>query len=148
MARTISRLLNNIALGLDRILNKALKTYRLLIAPQLIDIARAYFIIGYYPRLRILSSPSTILFKRRLIVLAISSIVISLSTLRRVTGVLPVMSLRSTRASQGKNLSIRIFTFLLLLLVVAYSSPTLYRGSRYKSSARRPTFFFTYFTIA
>ena len=33
IARTISRLLNNIALGLDRILNKALKTYRLLIAP-------------------------------------------------------------------------------------------------------------------
>ena len=33
MARTISRLLNNIVLGLDGILNKALKTYRLLIAP-------------------------------------------------------------------------------------------------------------------
>ena len=33
MARTISRLLNNIALGLDRILNKALKAYGLLIAP-------------------------------------------------------------------------------------------------------------------
>jgi hypothetical protein len=33
MARTISRLLNNMVLGLDRILNKALKTYRLLIAP-------------------------------------------------------------------------------------------------------------------
>ena len=33
MARTISRLLNNTVLGLDRILNKALKTYRLLIAP-------------------------------------------------------------------------------------------------------------------
>ena len=33
MARTISRLLNNIALELDRILNKALKTYRPLIAP-------------------------------------------------------------------------------------------------------------------
>jgi hypothetical protein len=33
MARTISRLLNNIVLGLDRILNKALKTYRLLILP-------------------------------------------------------------------------------------------------------------------
>ena len=33
MARTISRLLNNIILRLDRILNKALKTYRLLIAP-------------------------------------------------------------------------------------------------------------------
>jgi hypothetical protein len=31
MARTISRLLNNIVLGLDRILNKALKIYRLLI---------------------------------------------------------------------------------------------------------------------
>jgi hypothetical protein len=31
MARTISYLLNNIVLGLDRILNKALKTYRLLI---------------------------------------------------------------------------------------------------------------------
>ena len=49
MARTISRLLNNTALGLDRILNKALKTYRLLIAPWLIDIARVYFTIGYYP---------------------------------------------------------------------------------------------------
>jgi hypothetical protein len=33
MARTISCLLNNIVLGLDRILNKALKAYRLLIAP-------------------------------------------------------------------------------------------------------------------
>ena len=51
MARTISRLLNNIALGLDRILNKALKTYGPLIAPWLTDVARAYFIIGYYPRL-------------------------------------------------------------------------------------------------
>ena len=45
MAKTISRLLNNIVLELDRILNKALKTYRLLIA-------RIYFIIGYYLRLR------------------------------------------------------------------------------------------------
>ena len=52
IARTISRPLNNIVLGLDRILNKALKTYRLLIVPWLIDIARAYFTIGYYPRLR------------------------------------------------------------------------------------------------
>jgi len=52
MARTISRLLNNIALGLDGILNKALKTYGLLIAPWLIDIARVYFTIGYYLRLR------------------------------------------------------------------------------------------------
>ena len=52
MARTISRLLNNIALGLDRILNKALKTYRPLIVPWLADIARVYFIIGYYLRLR------------------------------------------------------------------------------------------------
>ena len=49
MARTISRLLNNIVLGLDRILNKALKTYRPLIAPWLADIARACFAIGYYP---------------------------------------------------------------------------------------------------
>ena len=48
MARTISRLLNNIVLSLDRILNKALKTYRLLIAPWLIDIARVCFTIGYY----------------------------------------------------------------------------------------------------
>jgi hypothetical protein len=47
---------------------------------------------------RILSSPSTVLFKRRLIVLAISSVIISLSTLRRVTSVLPVISLRSARA--------------------------------------------------
>jgi len=52
MARTISCLLNNIVLKLDRILNKALKTYRLLIIPWLIDIARVYFIIGYYLRLR------------------------------------------------------------------------------------------------
>jgi len=52
IARTISRLLNNIALGLDGILNKALKTYRLLIAPWLVDIARVYFTIGYYPQLR------------------------------------------------------------------------------------------------
>jgi len=50
MARTISRLLNNIVLGLDGILNKALKTYGPLIAPWLADIARVYFIIGYYPR--------------------------------------------------------------------------------------------------
>ena len=33
MARTISRLLNNTVLGLDRILNKALKTCGLLIIP-------------------------------------------------------------------------------------------------------------------
>ena len=33
IARTISCLLNNIVLGLDRILNKALKTYRLFIVP-------------------------------------------------------------------------------------------------------------------
>src|SRR6266702_2727962 len=52
MARIISRLLNNIVLGLDGILNEALKTYRPLIAPWLIDIAKVYFTIGYYPRLR------------------------------------------------------------------------------------------------
>jgi len=51
MARTISYLLNNIVLGPDRILNKALKTYGPLIAPWLIDIAKVYFAIGYYPRL-------------------------------------------------------------------------------------------------
>ena len=33
IARTISRLLNNIVLGLDRILNKALKAYGPLIVP-------------------------------------------------------------------------------------------------------------------
>src|SRR6266576_2914132 len=52
MARIISRLLNNIVLGLDRILNKALKTYSPLIIPWLIDVARACFIINYYLRLR------------------------------------------------------------------------------------------------
>ena len=52
MAKTISRLLNNIVLGPNKILNKALKTYRLLIASWLINIARAYFIIGYYLRLK------------------------------------------------------------------------------------------------
>jgi len=48
MARTISRLLNNTVLGLDGILNKALKTCGLLIAPWLADVARVYFAIGYY----------------------------------------------------------------------------------------------------
>ena len=52
MAKTISCPLNNIVLGLDRILNKALKTYRPLIAPWLIDIAKVYFIINYYLKLK------------------------------------------------------------------------------------------------
>jgi len=52
MARTISRLLNNIVLGLDGILNKALKTCGPLIAPWLTDVAKICFAIGYYPRLR------------------------------------------------------------------------------------------------
>ena len=52
MARTISRLLNNTVLGLDGIPNEALKTYRPLIAPWLTDIAKVYFIIGYYLRFR------------------------------------------------------------------------------------------------
>ena len=51
MARTISRLLNNIAPGPDRIPNKALKAYGPLIAPWLADVARVCFVIGYYPRL-------------------------------------------------------------------------------------------------
>ena len=33
IAKSISRFLNNIVLGLNKILNKALKTYRLLIVP-------------------------------------------------------------------------------------------------------------------
>jgi len=52
MARTISRLLNNIVLGPDGILNKALKTCGLLIVPWLADIAKACFAIGYYPQLK------------------------------------------------------------------------------------------------
>jgi len=52
MARTISRLLNNTALGPNGISNEALKTCGPLIAPWLADVARVYFIIGYYPRLR------------------------------------------------------------------------------------------------
>ena len=52
MTRTINRFLNNIVLGPDGILNKALKTYRPLIILWLIDMAKAYFIIGYYLRLR------------------------------------------------------------------------------------------------
>jgi len=51
MARTISHLLNNTALGLDGILNEALKTYGPLIVPWLADVARACFAIGYYPQL-------------------------------------------------------------------------------------------------
>ena len=52
MAKTISCFLNNIVLKLDRILNKALKTYRLLIVLWLTDIAKIYFIIDYYLRLK------------------------------------------------------------------------------------------------
>jgi hypothetical protein len=52
MARIISCFSNNTVLELDRILNKALKTYRLLIVLWLADIAKAYFIIGYYLRLK------------------------------------------------------------------------------------------------
>src|SRR6266481_1261406 len=52
MARIISRFLNNIVLGLDRIPNEALKTYGPLIVPWLADVARVYFIIGYYLRLK------------------------------------------------------------------------------------------------
>ena len=51
MARTISCFLNNIVLGLNGILNKALKTYRLFIVLWFINIARVYFTIGYYPQL-------------------------------------------------------------------------------------------------
>ena len=52
MARTISCLLNNIVPRLDRIPNEALKTYRLLIVPWLVNIAKTCFIIGYYLRLK------------------------------------------------------------------------------------------------
>ena len=57
MARSISPLLNNIVLGLNRILNKALKTYKPLIAPWLVNIARVYFVIGYYLRGRSVVPP-------------------------------------------------------------------------------------------
>ena len=52
MARIISRFLNNTVLKLNGILNKALKIYRLLIAFYLIDVAKIYFIISYYLRLK------------------------------------------------------------------------------------------------
>ena len=94
----------------------------------------------------ILSGLGAVLFKRRLIVLAIFLVNISLLTIRRVAGVSPVILLRSTRASQGKNLSIRIFAFLLLLLI-AGNLLVLCIGGRYGSSTRRPAFFFAYFTI-
>ena len=52
MARTISYFLNNKVPELDGILNKALKIYGLLIVPQLADITKVYFAIGYYLRLK------------------------------------------------------------------------------------------------
>jgi hypothetical protein len=51
MTKTISCFLNNTVLGLDEILNKALKTCRPLIVLQLTDTAKVYFTIGYYLRL-------------------------------------------------------------------------------------------------
>ena len=52
MARTISRLSNNTAPGPDGIPNEALKACGPLIAPWLADVAKVYFVISYYPRLR------------------------------------------------------------------------------------------------
>jgi hypothetical protein len=78
-----------------------------------------------------------VLFERRLMVLAISSVVMSLLTRRRVTSTSPVMLLRSAGAGWGKNLSVRIFAFSSLLLV-ACGSPALRRGGRCGSSAGRP----------
>src|SRR6266571_7551468 len=92
------------------------------------------------------SGPGAVLFERRLMVLAISSVVMSLSTLRRVAGVSPVISLRSAGAGWGKNLSVRIFAFLLLSLVVG-DSPVLRMGGRCGSSTGRPAFFFAHFAI-
>jgi hypothetical protein len=52
MARIIGCFLNNTVLGLNRILNEALKTCGLLIVLWLVDVAKAYFAIGYYLRLK------------------------------------------------------------------------------------------------
>ena len=52
IAKTISHFLNNIVLGLNGIPNEALKTYGPLIVPWLADVARVYFAIGYFLRLR------------------------------------------------------------------------------------------------
>ena len=52
MAKTISCFLNNTILRLNKILNEALKTCGPLIALWLMDIAKAYFAIGYYLRLK------------------------------------------------------------------------------------------------
>jgi len=71
----------------------------------------------------------------------------SLLTRRQVTSISPMILLRSAGAGWGKNLSIRIFAFFLLLLV-ACNSPALRRGSRCRSSTRRLTFFFAHFAIA
>ena len=54
-------------------------------------------------------------------VLAISLVIMSLLTLRRVTGASPIISLRSAKAGWGKNLSVRIFAFLSLSLVASDS---------------------------
>jgi len=52
MAKTISHFLNNTALRLNKIPNEALKTYGPLITLWLVDIAKTYFIIGYYLRFK------------------------------------------------------------------------------------------------
>ena len=52
MVKTINCFLNNTVLGLNGILNKALKTCRPLIVLWLVDIAKVYFIIGYYLRFK------------------------------------------------------------------------------------------------
>jgi len=62
MARTISRLLNNIVLRLDRIPNKAVKTYRPLIVLWIADVVKSCFAIGYYSRLR--RSMTTVILRK------------------------------------------------------------------------------------
>ena len=74
-------------------------------------------------------------------VLAISLVVISLLTLRQVASISPVILLRSAGASQGKNLSIRIFAFLSLSLI-ASNLPILYIGRKCGFSTKHPAFFF------
>ena len=79
-------------------------------------------------------------------VLAISLVIILLSTLKQVTSALPIILLRSAKANQGKNFSIKIFAFLLLLLIVS-NSPSLHRGGRYGSFTKYSAFLFAHFTI-
>src|SRR6266704_2642869 len=95
----------------------------------------------------ILFNFNAVLFERRLIVLAISFVVMSLLTHRQIAGISPMMSLKFAETGWKKSLFVRIFAFSSLLFMACVSFAC-HKGGMCKFSAGRPAFFFAHFAIA